>query len=64
MSLERVLVWATVLAAGSVAVLVTLAPPTPPAQLVVAALGALVVFPVAFVAVGWLYSVGVCRRRH
>ncbi len=63
MSLERVLVWAAGLATGGVAVLSTLAPATPPAQLVVAALGAFVVFPLAFVAVGRLYTVVSDRSR-
>lgn len=63
MSLERVFAWAVVLAVGGVVAFAATAPPTPSAQLVVAALGVLVVFPLAFVAVGWLYTVGISRLR-
>jgi uncharacterized protein (DUF983 family) len=53
---ERSLVWATAIAVtvGFGLSLSHATPPDPPAQLVVAVLGAVVVLPLAFVFVGWL----------
>lgn len=62
MTVERITVWAIAVAAVFVSIFGYLAPPTPTAMLVVAALGVVVVLPIAFVFVGWLFAVVGERR--
>ncbi|MFQ3319065.1 MAG: quinol-cytochrome oxidoreductase complex cytochrome b subunit [Natronomonas sp.] len=59
---ERLLVWAVAVAVTVVAVLGYVAPPTPPAQLIIAVLGVIVVAPLAFVFARLLYSFRSERR--
>lgn len=56
MTLERVSVWAAALAVTAGTVALGLSPPAPPEPTVVATLAAVVVLPLAFVLLSWLYS--------
>lgn len=62
MNAERLLVWAVALAATATVLAAYVAPATPPAQLVIAALAVVVVFPLAVVLVGYLYSFRTVKR--
>lgn len=56
MTLERVVAWLAGIAVVAAVVLLGTAPPRPPAPVVLWALAVVVTLPLAFVLLGWLYS--------